>query len=62
MIGYRCRVDEHTTVSYDGGNEITITHEDNYWGRKETSSVSIKNIGLLIQSLQDIQKMKYERY
>lgn len=60
MSTYRCRVDDTTTVSYNGGDEVTITHSDNYWGREESSSVSIKNIGLLIQALQDVQKMKYE--
>jgi hypothetical protein len=60
MSDYRCRVDENTTVSYNGGDEVTITHSDNYWGREESSSVSIKNIGLLIQALQDVQKQKYD--
>lgn len=54
-MSYRCRVDEHTTVSYNG-KEVVITHSDNYWGREESSSVPISNISLLIKSLQDIQK------
>jgi hypothetical protein len=60
-MSYQCRIDECTTIFYDG-KSVTITHEDNYWGRKESFSVPIKNIGLLIQALQDIQKMKYERW
>lgn len=56
-MSYSCRVDEHTTVYYNGKGVI-ITHEDNYWGRTESSSVSISNIGLLIKALQDIQKQK----
>lgn len=54
-MSYSCRVDEHTTIYYDGKGVI-ITHDDNYWGRVETSSVTITNIGLLIKALQDIQK------
>jgi hypothetical protein len=61
MSTYRCRIDidDTTTISYNGGDEVTITHTDNYWGWEESSSISIKNIGGLIQALQDIQKMKY---
>lgn len=59
MSSYRCRIDKTTTISYDGGEHVTITHTDNYWGREESSSVSIKNIGALMQALQDIQKIKY---
>ena len=54
-MNYSCRVDEYTTIYYDGKGVI-ITHDDNYWGRVETSSVPITNIGLLIKALQDIQK------
>lgn len=56
---YSCRVDENVTVSYRDG-VVTITHTDNYWGRDESSSVPIKNIGMLIRALQDIQKTKYD--
>lgn len=52
---YQCRVDENTTVYYDG-NGVSIVHDDNYWGRTESSSVPISNIGLLIKALQDIQQ------
>lgn len=31
MSYYKCRVDENTTVYYDG-KEVRIVHEDNYWG------------------------------
>lgn len=61
-MSYSCRVDEHTTIYYDGKGVI-ITHDDNYWGRVETSSVPITNIGLLIKALQDIQKqISYDRW
>lgn len=52
---YSCRVDESTTVYYDGKN-VSIVHEDNYWGRTESSAVPINNISMLIRALQDIQK------
>lgn len=54
-MSYSCRVDENTIIYYNG-NGISIVHEDNYWGNIESSSVPIKNIGLLIKALQDIQK------
>ena len=54
-MSYRCRIDEHTSVYYNG-NDVVITYSDNYWGREESSSVPIHNIPLLIKSLQDIQK------
>lgn len=54
-MSYRCRIDECTTVSYNG-KEVVITHSDNYWGLEESSSVPVKNISLLIKALQDIQK------
>lgn len=54
---YSCRVDEHTTVYYDG-KSVRIVHEDNYWGRIETASVPVTNISLLIKALQDIQQQK----
>ena len=54
-MSYSCRVDEHTTIYYDGKGVI-ISHEDNYWGQTNRQSVSISNIGLLIKALQDIQK------
>lgn len=54
-MGYSCRVDECTTVTYNG-KDVSIVHEDNYWGRVETSAVPITNIGLLIKALQDIEK------
>lgn len=57
MSYYKCRVDENTTVYYDG-KEVRIVHEDNYWGRTESTSVPISNISLLIKALQDIQQQK----
>jgi hypothetical protein len=54
-MSYSCRVDENTTVYYDGKGVI-ISHEDNYWGRTESSAVPINNISMLIIELQDIQK------
>lgn len=56
-MSYSCRVDENTIVYYDGTG-VSIVHEDNYWGRTESSSVPISNISLLIKALQDIQKQK----
>ena len=56
-MSYSCRVDENTIVYYDGKG-VSIVHEDNYWGRTESSSVPISNINLLIKALQDIQKQK----
>ncbi len=56
-MSYSCRVDEHTTVYYDG-KSVRIVHEDNYWGRIETESVPVTNISLLIKALQDIQQQK----
>lgn len=59
---YQCRVDENTTVYYEGGS-VRIVHEDNYWGREESSSVPISDISLLIKALQDIQKqISYDRW
>lgn len=61
-MSYSCRVDEQTTVYYDGKG-VQIVHEDNYWGREETSSVPISNISLLIKALQDIQKqISYDKW
>jgi hypothetical protein len=61
-MSYSCRVDENTTVYYDGKG-VSIVHEDNYWGRTESSSVPISNISLLIKALQDIQKQQsYDRW
>lgn len=54
-MSYTCRIDEYTTVSYNG-KSVVIKYSDNYWGREEISSVPIHNIPLLIKALQDIQK------
>ena len=54
---YKCRIDSNTTVTYDG-KSVIICHSDNYWGREESCSVSISNIDVLIEALQDIRKEK----
>lgn len=61
-MSYRCRIDDQTSVYYNG-SEVVITYSDNYWGREERSSVPIKNIDMLIKALQDIQQeISYDKW
>lgn len=62
MNHYRCRIDGQITVEYNGGDSVSIVQQEDSYGKTETSSVTVENIGLLIQALQDVQKLKYDRW
>lgn len=62
MTEYRCRVDKNTIVEYNGGDSVCIVNQEESYGRVETSAVTVSNIGLLIQALQDVQKIKYDKW
>lgn len=62
MRYYSCRIDENTALHYDGKN-VSIVHEDVYWGRKESFSIPTNKVGMIISALQDIQKQfRYDRW
>lgn len=58
---YKFRIERNITVEYNGGNTVSIVSEEpDYDGRTQISSVTVENIGALIQALQDVNRLKYD--